>query len=399
MERMSPGWGTVVTDVYIETNGDDSRSGTSLDTALATIDEWFARFGDQILENDQAVHLGPGTFSPNCGLTNPPGPGLVKFYGTRTYDAVTGTVSAVQVWDKTAHTEGNYTVPGIDFSVYNAETGYALEITSGPRAGMSVVLAKNLGSNKVQSPGGEDMGGYAGAEPQVGDPVRIYHMTKILPGIASSFAVLVGDVSLYDLEIGVNEGPPNDAHRVYIQNTSKGGESHQCIFHGPDFMSGSWWFPYGCAMVHTHLYSEYFSGAANAFLWSTQVRGGAWVEFNEQTLFTDSGLWIGGRDGPGYVAIYGVTCMSDYTEPLRVWDGGSYLACHDQLIMKNGASQPLAFSIGAQCGLQYDAGLQPVITGTSPTAYAAVGGTTKASGAVPFFNTGNGAYFGTTANT
>ncbi|HEY8925063.1 MAG TPA: hypothetical protein VIU64_11835 [Polyangia bacterium] len=392
----------LVTDWYIATNGNDSNDGRTSGTPLASLDGLAKNLGLQAIPDNVAVtvHIGPGAYTGTTSTfgayfdfqsTRPLG-GAITWQGTRTYvggarsatpSGATATVTAVTQWDGTARTEGLVTATGVNFSTYNSDTGYFVEVVGGARDGLTCPISWLTNSAQISGNTGKfkTTGSSAGL-PQVGDVLRVYSCSSF-PAIC-----FLGNGTYNDLDLGPND--PTDHFVVHSLLVSPATSTlfQNCLLRGLD-CGGFGESPVSNANDSV-IYRSHFGGSFDAT--RCTMRGGVEVRY-EGTLTLDgqchvlaSGFVVG-VDSSGACIIKGLVSFELPPTGTTLLNR-SIMRASAQTWWRDagGLSQAVILSSGSL--FTYSAGA-PAFVGTTASANLNVGGAPGVS--APFFNPVSGA--------
>jgi len=205
---------------YVRAAGDNNADGSSPATAVASIEEVFARWGDRPLAGHFTIDA-PDDDSASHSLTFRAKDGAVLIVqGARTDTSGDLTVSAATPWAIASMTEGTFTVPGRTWSA-----GTLVHVASGGGAynGVAIGIGRDLGSGKARAGGGSLYGAWV----QPGWVVRTHRPTRW----SGSHAFRVegdGYMLFYDLELG----PAGAGQGVIVRESGELVVFTDCILHG-----------------------------------------------------------------------------------------------------------------------------------------------------------------------
>jgi hypothetical protein len=381
-----------VTDWYVDpVNGSDANSGLSNSKALKSLAEFQRRLGDQAIDGITVqVHLLADTTANTIRARFMNG-GQLYILGQKTVVA-TDTIAAVTPWNASTGVIGDYTLTNTTTA---SHVGKFIRVNGGARDGNKAPIAKSTGTKSVRG-NFMDQSAWAPVEPQVGDAVQIYTVTKI----ASNCTVLAdgdGLIAFQDVEMGV----AGSSHSVVALGGSV--EWLACIVHGLDIHRQCDSGTVALSLTYDHrifgLCEEWGNTCMSVGGAALNPRGGGVATIYARTLVQGYGVSAGhDLQGPGTLVISdpgsggGPLVIADAAvDGVTCFPGGRVI-CHDRLFVRDFAAGGLTgYVVKSGGGIYYDAGLVPAAYGTAPATFAKVGGTSKASGAIPYTEATNGA--------
>lgn len=372
----------------------NASSGT-----LASINEVLNRIGKQPIDGSQVgtatINLSADDITENLTIdVKFANDGALAIVGTKTVIS-THTITAVTPYNSTTGVIGQYTISGApDLST---RVGKFVRISSGPRLGNKTPIAKAISAGVFRGNWADQDTG-AVIEPQVGDAVELYSITRIMGDVrinSSASGTGGGIVYFQDCEIGTS----GSSHSVIV--SSGQATFIACRLYGLDFYREcSIGALTVCHVTECRSYGFVFSQAstfASASGTALSARGGGVVNISTRSLIQGGGgmgaLFAGHvSEGPGHVLCSSALAIVDYDVPAIQTSPGSTVRADEVITLRDAASGNFGIVLASGSGFYYATGKPPVIVGTvPPTSDYKVGGTNKAKAAIPYFEVLNGA--------
>lgn len=390
---------------YIDpVSGHDTNDGLTPGTALQTWDEFSARLGDQVIDGydpnlpgtimyvqflNGRTYIAGDQMDVRAHFTNKGG---LAILGTKT-TVVSDTIAAVTPWAAATGVIGAYT---LTTNTTASHVGQMIEVSSGPNQGVKTPIAKSTGAKQFRGNFfAQDTG--VPTDPSVSDPVNIYTVTQIL-GEVHVEALGDGTVYFQDIELGVISSP----HSVVFRTGQI--QAIACILHGCDIWQDCDFATVQLCLTYDFRVYGYCIEWGNVHMstigTALDVRAGGTVIIYGQTLVQSYGVVVGHQlEGVGTLVVSdpgdggGPLAVADYSTQGFLIYPGSTLVCHDYIFCRDSVSSAASYQVMAGGLLAYDSAVKPLTAGTAATQFSIIGGTTKASAAIPFFNSTSGGAF------
>ena len=394
----SPGAATVQQWYIDEATGSDSNSGLTAGSALKTLDEYFARLGEQPIDGIVVTLNIMSDITYADGAKSAPikarfkNGGELWIVGQRNVVA-TDTIAAVAAWSPTSGVVGSYTLTN---TTTTSLVGAYVRISSGSNMSTKTPIVKSTGAKSFRGLWIDSVGN--AVEPAVGDAVEIYYPTKIVGNVSIDSEGATGQGVLFqDLEIGT----PGQNHSVACRTGAV--TLYESIAHGYDVWKGASGSIIQSYVVEHRCYgavqtwgSVFTSAGGDAF----NARGGGVIAVYGHTLVQGYGMSAGHPlEGPGVIVsstTFGAAPIAvvDYAVDAVTAYPNSSVVTQDRLFIRDAAAGGLTgYRAMAAGGILYASGMVPASTGTAPATFAKIGGTTKTSAQVPYTEATNCASF------
>lgn len=401
IQRGCPGW-NLNAEVWIDSgSGDDNNDGLTDVSAIATIEEFLYRMGNQVVDGNTVgtmiVWL-TGSFDNNYDIhVDVVNDGALIISGTKQYYnwvlIASQTISAVTPWNGATQTSGRYTLNGTPNITAQGWVGAILRINSGPHLGYWSPISKDEGSGVFRGIF-VDYQTFNVVEPSVNDTFELFAPIKIGGNVT-----VRNNGSGYIYFQYCNIGVVGANHSVRI--LAGGVSMVACILHGCDAYNPVWDISMvGCYCIEHRAYGAssalgtvYDSVGGTAL----SARGGGNIHVFDTTLVQNYPISIGTfLEGPATLCTTGILAVEDYAaigaNEGCVLSPGSHATLANYMWTKHPSAGGLnGYHLFPGSTLSYNPGFVPAIAGTTPTNPYLIGGTTKSAIQLPFYNTNNGA--------
>lgn len=377
--------------------GNDNNDGVTALTPVKHIEEVLYRLGKQPIGNISPTINLAGDFSAGSKLLIAPyltNDQQIYFVGTKTVLA-TYTVTTV-AWNEASGIPGNYTLSGAPNLTALGYVGKFIRVNGGPRDGWKATIASTTGSG-VFIGNWADVNNLVAVEPVTGDTVQVYDTTKLPDTVIAPTGEtdFTGNAAIYFFNCQLGTVGGNHVVSVCGGNVYFIG----CEINGFDVLSGTSY----CELAgsRTRDFHTYGFVSAYAHTFSTNggvgigARPGGSVHIDARCLVQGTSVETGNvAEGPGSIIcnapLFFNGSGAGNSDVLFVYPESVFIA-YDYLASYNGTGSGTTYRIFSGGALYYNGSKKPAATGTTPTNFAIIGGTTKLAITIPYIEITNNA--------
>lgn len=368
---------------YVDTNaGSDAASGIDPAAPLATIAEVLRRIGPQPVTGAVVVTITGDTIGPLDIAARVERGGALYFQGERAVLS-SHTLTAVTAYNASTGVLGAYTLSG------SPDLAAAPFVRLAASHGTTSPIVSDLGGHAFRGLWIDGWNTWGQVEPSNGAAVDLYRVPKVTGDVTISVTGF-GYVGIVDLEIGT--AGANHSCRVL----SGGATFASARVHALDLYRPTWEGQIvGCNVTEFRSYGAadvYASAFGTVGGTPLAARGRGVVQIQSASLVTGGTIEAGNaNEGPGDLVLLDTLFHDAYTNQAAAVFYGSTLRTVGRYVTRAGSTQAAGVIVYGGGALRYASGLAPTFNGSAPSTAYKVGGTSKATGAIPYIEAANGA--------